>query len=154
MRRVELGALVLASTLLVAGWAQIILKRQSLPRMRALLQRKPHRTRRAYLIRFAVWNFETLRMVVPGCTACLFAMLGAAYLVDVQGWPDLAGVAFFLGTGVSLFVAYLVVRVRIARRTGMSCPNCGRIMDGIMNGSGMRFMKSGCCPSCSTTVFR
>ena len=154
MSRTELAALVLASTVLATGWFQIVRSRHRLPRMRRLLGRKPHWTRRAYLVRFDLWNLELLRVVVPGGTASLLAMLGAAYLVEVRGYPDLLGVGLFLSVSMAAVLTYLVARVRLTRRIGMSCPHCGRVLDGIMDSSGLRVLKTGRCHRCSTTLFR
>jgi hypothetical protein len=93
MPSVELSALVLVLAMLVIGWGYLIARRRSLPRMWALLTRKPHATRRAHILRQLVFNIEGLWVLVPGLTAMLLAMLLGLYLVDVAGWPDVVGVA-------------------------------------------------------------
>lgn len=125
MGPVELAALVLLAALLVAAWVHLVIHRRSLPRMWALIRRKPHTTRRAHAIRQLIFNLEMLWIWAPGVTAMVAAGLLGWYVVDVVGWADVIGVVLFLATGASVIVAYAVRHDQLARRMGLVCPRCG-----------------------------
>jgi ribosomal protein S27AE len=150
MPSVELAALVLVLAMLVIGWGDLIAHRRSLPRMWAVLARKPYGTRRAHILRQLVFGLEVIWVLMPGLTAMLLAMLLGLYLVDVAGWPDVVGVSLFLTTGVSVMVAYGVRHGRLVRRRGLTCPGCGVPL---VDADGLWFVKTGKCPKCSTALF-
>jgi hypothetical protein len=151
MNPVALFSLFFFIAILVFGWAYLIVRQRSLPRLSALLVRKPHATRRAHVIRQLVFNLEMLRIWVPGATAMLLAILLGLYLVNVLGWPDVIGVALFLPVLVLVWVVYCVRSERLTRRMGLSCPECGVPL---IEECGLQFVKTGQCPECSNALFR
>jgi hypothetical protein len=147
---VELAALLLVVVMLVIGWTYFLRHRRSLPRLRALLTRKPHATRRAYQARQLIFGLETLWMVVAGLTAMLVAILLAVYLVEVEHWPDGVGVALFLATGAGALAWLVVGEISLTRRLGLECPSCRAALTRLA----LIFLRTGRCPSCATVVFR
>lgn len=150
MPSVELIALVFVSVMLVAAWAYLLAHRRSLPRMWALIARKPHMTRRAHVIRQLVFKLEMIWVWVPGLTAMAVAMLLGCYVVYVLRWADVIGVVFFLATGALVIVAYGVRHEQLARRMGLLCPRCGVMW---VEERGFSLVKTGHCPECSALVF-
>lgn len=146
----ELIAVAVIFALLLAAWVYLLSHRRSLPRMLAILARKPHQTRRAHTIRQVVFNLEILRVLAPGVTAMFVAALLGSYLVDVEGWPGAIGVGLTLVTGTSGVAAWGVRHTRLARRMGLSCPACGVVL---VEERGLEFVRSGHCPECSTALF-
>jgi hypothetical protein len=151
MPSVELLALVLGLAMLVIAWTYYFLHRRSLTRLRALLARKPHATRRAHHVRLQIHSFETMWIAAAGLTAMLLAGLLAVHAEEVELWPDMVGVVLFLATGTCSVVWNLVHDIRLMRRLGLECPSC---RGALTHWFGRLVLRTGQCPRCRMILFR